>query len=64
MKAVDQLLGKPVNRKQFLAHVGAGVLAVAGVPLFIKSLHGLNAPTGKYRASGYGSSPYGGGKKH
>lgn len=64
-KPVDQLLSKEMDRKQFLAHVGAGALTIMGVSGLIKGLvnysgrsHHLSSGSG-----GYGGSSYGG-KKH
>lgn len=59
MKAIDQLLSKPVDRKQFLGHLGAGALAVVGVPVFVRALHEMGNHH-QVQTNGYGSSPYGG----
>lgn len=67
--AVDQALKKPMSRRDFLAHVGAAMLAVIGVTTILHSL-GLheagqsqtarvNSPTADGGGS-YGSSAYGG----
>lgn len=62
--AVDQALKKPMNRRDFLAHVGAAMLAVIGVTTILHSL-GLHEATrvNNPTADGggmYGSSAYGG----
>lgn len=60
-KPLQKLFDKPMNRREFLAHVGAGALAVIGVSGLIKGLTELGGRT--HRVSGYGSSPYGGNSK-
>lgn len=54
-RPLDDLLAKEMDRKQFLAHLGGGFLALIGITSLIKALtsHGK-------RESGYGSGPYGG----
>jgi hypothetical protein len=59
-KLIKKLFSKEMDRKQFLAHVGAGVLTVVGVSGLTKTLVDF---TGRQtRESGYGSSAYGGKK--
>jgi hypothetical protein len=57
---LDNLLQKPMDRKDFLKHVGLGIVALTGVATILKTLNGVNAPK---RSSGYGSSAYGGSPK-
>jgi len=61
-KPIQKLLSKPMNRREFLAHIGAGALAVVGVSGLVKSL--VHFTGYRNQISGYGSSPYGGGKDH
>ena len=60
---VDDFLHQKMDRKQFLAHVGAGALTVIGVTNLIKHLSDFNVSKPRQEAVGYGSSPYGGKKK-
>ncbi len=60
---LKKLFDKEMNRKQFLAHVGAGGLAILGISGLIKTLISFDAPRKQHIASGYGSSAYGGSKK-
>ena len=53
---------KEVDRRQFLAHVGAGVLMLVGVTGMLKSLGELGQPHKRVTGNGYGGSAYGGGK--
>lgn len=55
---VDDVLSKEMDRKEFLMHVGAGLLAVIGISGILKSIKEDNRPS----AAGYGTSVYGGGK--
>lgn len=57
LKVVDDLLEKEMDRKQFLAHAGAAVLAVVGISSVLKSLKGISHESA---SNGYGSSTYGG----
>jgi len=63
-KNLQKLFNKPMDRKQFLAHVGAGALAIVGVSGLLKNLVDLGGsqPVAQ-RADGYGSSAYGGAAK-
>ncbi len=56
----DQLLSKEVDRREFLAHVGAAGLGIIGVTSIIKALTGSQT---KKSSSGYGGSSYGGGER-
>lgn len=56
-QTLQNLLGKQMNRSEFLTHIGASILMLAGVSGIIKSLTG---PEAKKTASGYGGSSYGG----
>lgn len=57
-KLIQDLMDKEVNRKEFLAHLGAGALAIIGVSGLLKNLGEIGRPA---RPQGYGSSSYGGG---
>lgn len=61
-KHLQKLFNKPMDRRQFLAHVGAGALAIMGISGVLKSLVDFGVPR-KQRVAGYGSSPYGGTEK-
>ncbi len=54
---LNHLLNTKMDRKQFIARSGAMVMALTGITGIIKS---LTLEETKH-ASGYGSSPYGGG---
>lgn len=56
-KPLQQLFNKEMDRRQFLAHLGAGALAVAGVSGLVKTLVDLGH---SHRRSGFGSGSYGG----
>jgi len=59
-KLIKRLLEKEMDRKEFLAHVGAGALTIVGISGLTKTLIDFTGrPT---RISGYGSSAYGGKK--
>ena len=57
--AFDDLLHEDMDRKQFLQHVGAGVLAVVGVSGLIKALTDPHEQRSKV-SSGFGMGSYGG----
>ena len=56
-----ELLQKKMNRKEFLQHVGIGVLGVIGVTAFVSNLEKFFNPkkANSESQSGYGYSPYG-----
>jgi hypothetical protein len=58
---IDALLQKEMDRKEFLQHVGAGILIIFGVSGVLKAL--TQQPTRKQQGMGYGSSAYGGMKR-
>lgn len=57
---VNKLLEKKMNRKEFLAHIGAGALTVIGVSGLLKNLVNYSSNNRPYREVGYGSNDYGG----
>lgn len=59
-KQLSKLLSKPMSRKEFLAHLGAGLLAVIGVSGFLKALTASSTNYDKKTGKSYGSSSYGG----
>ena len=59
---LDELLGKEMSRKQFVGHVGSGLLVLLGVGGLVKALMGTNKRSSQV-ANGYGSSSYGGNKR-
>ena len=54
-----ELLIKEMDRREFLAHVGALLLAVIGISALLRT---LSDPHPLKRMSGYGSGKYGGKK--
>lgn len=65
-KVVKELLEKPMDRKDFLKHVGVGALFVAGGGMIFNAIKLQQQADSKQLASnkslGYGSSVYGGNK--
>jgi hypothetical protein len=59
-KQINQLLQKPMDRKDFLKHVVLGVAVMTGGAALVKTLVGHDAPKNVAAMSGYGSSAYGG----
>ena len=62
---IKQLLEKPMDRKEFLRHIGIGILMVAGVGFLTQTLQQqLSRQGGASRSIssgyGYGASVYGG----
>lgn len=58
---VNSLLQKPMNRLDFLKHVGVGIAAVTGAAVVVKTMNSLGNNT-KQQTVGYGSAVYGGKK--
>ena len=54
-KSLQNLLTKPMDRKEFLQYAGATALALVGVSGLVKTLLGS-----QHVKNGYGSSSYGG----
>lgn len=53
---LQDLLEKKVSRREFLAYIGAAILAVTGITALLKTL-------GQQKSKiGYGGGPYGGAK--
>ncbi len=61
-KQLQALFTKPMNRREFLAHLGAGVLAIVGISGLIRMLsdYGTSSTSHHHRSGGYGASSYGG----
>ena len=60
---VNSLLQKPMNRLDFLKHVGAGIAAITGAAVVLKTMNSMgNSSSGNKQNLGYGSSSYGGKK--
>jgi Trp operon repressor len=59
---VDSLLKKPMNRLDFLKHVGAGIAAITGAAVVVKTMNNMNSSSSKKQTLGYGSAVYGGKK--
>ncbi len=61
---IQKLLNKKMGRREFLAHIGAGALAITGISGLLKNLVDFGrGPRRRSIADGYGSSPYGGQKR-
>jgi hypothetical protein len=64
-QSVNALLEKPMDRRDFLKHIGLGLLLASGVGSIIRSLGqlstgGKQASSAQLSAAGYGASVYGG----
>lgn len=59
---IDELFGTEMSRKEFLQHVGSGLLIAFGVSGLLKALIQPRQQT-KIGNMGYGSSAYGGAKR-
>ncbi len=62
-QVIADLLDKPMDRRDFLKHVGIGILFVFGFGTIIKSIGGLEKLTGSrssQQSYGYGMSAYSG----
>lgn len=57
-KDLQELLDKQVDRKDFLKHVGFGLVALTGVTALTRSLTGVGVKTPK--TNGFGAGVYGG----
>ena len=55
---IDELFGKEMSRKEFLQHIGSGLLILFGISGLLKAL--LQQPKAQSRGVGYGASAYGG----
>ncbi|HLC91709.1 MAG TPA: twin-arginine translocation signal domain-containing protein [Candidatus Saccharimonadales bacterium] len=60
---LQKLFEKQMDRRQFLAHVAAGILAIVGISGLLKNLVNLSSQPRQHRVVGYGSTPYGNKKK-
>jgi hypothetical protein len=56
---LQQLLAKPMDRKDFLKHVGIMALAVTGVTGLLAALMNAGGNHNSTGAGGYGESRYG-----
>ncbi len=65
MKAqLDELLNREMSRKEFLQHVGSGLLVLFGISGLLKALTQQQPKIGRQTNNmGYGSSAYGGAKR-
>lgn len=62
IKPIEKLLNKHVDRSEFLAIAGAGVVGVLGLSPILKLFsknHKVLVQSGKNREVGFGSGPYG-----
>lgn len=62
-KSLQKLFEKKMDRKEFLAHIGVGAMAVVGVSGLLKNLLDYGGKPTQRVSSGYGSSSYGGTNK-
>ncbi len=63
---VDEILKRPMNRQQFLKHLGLLLLAAVGITNIINTFDrhtGKNMSVGGEGSQAYGTSVYAGGKK-
>jgi hypothetical protein len=56
-KLLDKLFNKEMNRKEFMAHLGAGLFTILGLSGIVKTL--IDFHSKPVRDTGYGSSNYG-----
>lgn len=61
-QALNQLLTKPMDRKDFIKHAGVGAAMIFGGGLVVNALGVANGRKGQ-QVAGYGSSVYGGVKR-
>jgi hypothetical protein len=59
---INELFGTEMSRKEFLQHIGSGLLILFGISGLLKALLGQQ-PRGHSRGFRYGSSAYGGMRK-
>lgn len=65
LEPLNKLLDKKMDRKEFLVHIGAAVVALSGITAIIKNITDPHAKIKKTSTKslnvnhGYGSSPYG-----
>lgn len=59
-KMLQELLEKRVSRREFLAYIGAAIVAMTGIHAFLKT---LGSREQQKSSVGYGGGPYGGIKK-
>lgn len=56
---LQKLFDKQMDRRQFLAHVAAGILAIMGISGLLKNLINFSSRPMPRRDLGYGSTSYG-----
>jgi hypothetical protein len=59
---IDELFGKEMSRKEFLQHIGSGLLILFGISGLLKALTQQQPKTQPHGLS-YGASAYGGAKR-
>lgn len=59
MDRLANILETPMDRKDFLRHMGLGAMVLVGSNLIIRTIFGQQ----KSQPKGYGSSAYGGAKR-
>jgi hypothetical protein len=61
---VNVLLMKKMDRKEFLKHVGVGIIAMTGIAAILRSVSSEFGGSKATSATSYGGSVYGGGAKN
>lgn len=57
----DQLLAKPLTRKEFLLHLGLLLVAITGITGLLRTISNPDLLSKQQKvSSGFGSGPYGG----
>lgn len=60
---IDTLFNKEMTRKEFLQHVGSGILILFGISGLLNALAGQQKSGQRTQSMGYGTSAYGGTSK-
>lgn len=61
MENITDIFEQRMDRKEFLQYIGAGLAAVFGSSMIVKTLNSLHKP--KTARNGYGASAYGGARR-
>jgi hypothetical protein len=59
-KVIESILSQELDRREFLARVGATALTLLGIGGIIRAMTSSHSPV---RTKGYGATPYGGDRK-
>jgi len=63
MQQISDLLEKPMDRKDFLRHMGVGALMLLGGNMIYQAVTGISKNRSSNNHVGYGSSAYGGNRR-